>query len=141
MRSLPLVALAALIVGCESPAPVTPAPAQPARAEATAPTAASSVPAAASAAEKTASSVASAPSASASAPAASASAPKSPSRAALEAQADEMQRAMLAALADGGAGVSGALNRSDVPPVDLSGAERGPDAGSRGGDKPPKGKK
>ena len=41
--------------------------------------------------------------------------------AALAAQADQMQMQMLAALG-GGAAVQGALNRSDVPPVDLSGA-------------------
>lgn len=41
--------------------------------------------------------------------------------AALAAQADAMQMQMLAAL-NGGSAVQGALNRSDVPPVDLSGA-------------------
>jgi hypothetical protein len=41
--------------------------------------------------------------------------------AALAAQADAMQMQMLAALG-GGASVQGALNRSDIPPVDLSGA-------------------
>jgi hypothetical protein len=41
--------------------------------------------------------------------------------AALAAQADAMQMAMLASLA-GGSSVQGALNRSDIPPVDLSGA-------------------
>jgi hypothetical protein len=41
--------------------------------------------------------------------------------AALAAQADAMQMQMLAAL-NGGSSVQGALNRSDIPPVDLSGA-------------------
>jgi len=41
--------------------------------------------------------------------------------AALAAQADQMQMQMLAAL-NGGSSVQGALNRSDIPPVDLSGA-------------------
>ena len=41
--------------------------------------------------------------------------------AALAAQADQMQMQMLAALG-GGSAVQGALNRSDIPPVDLSGA-------------------
>lgn len=41
--------------------------------------------------------------------------------AALAAQADQMQIQMLAALG-GGASVQGALNRSDIPPVDLSSA-------------------
>lgn len=41
--------------------------------------------------------------------------------AALAAQADAMQMAMLASLS-GGTSVQGALNRSDIPPVDLSGA-------------------
>jgi len=41
--------------------------------------------------------------------------------AALAAQADAMQMQMLAAL-NGGSAVQGALNRSDIPPVDLSGA-------------------
>jgi hypothetical protein len=41
--------------------------------------------------------------------------------AALAAQADAMQMQMLAALG-GGSAVQGALNRSDIPPVDLSGA-------------------
>jgi hypothetical protein len=41
--------------------------------------------------------------------------------AALAAQADAMQMQMLAALG-GGSSVQGALNRSDIPPVDLSGA-------------------
>jgi hypothetical protein len=41
--------------------------------------------------------------------------------AALAAQADQMQMQMLAALG-GGSSVQGALNRSDIPPVDLSGA-------------------
>jgi hypothetical protein len=41
--------------------------------------------------------------------------------AALAAQADAMQMQMLAALG-GGPSVQGALNRSDIPPVDLSGA-------------------
>lgn len=41
--------------------------------------------------------------------------------AALSAQAEQMQMAMLASLA-GGSAVQGALNRSDIPPVDLSGA-------------------
>lgn len=41
--------------------------------------------------------------------------------AALSAQADAMQMQMLAAL-NGGSSVQGALNRSDIPPVDLSGA-------------------
>jgi len=41
--------------------------------------------------------------------------------AALSAQADAMQMQMLAALG-GGTSVQGALNRSDIPPVDLSGA-------------------
>jgi len=40
---------------------------------------------------------------------------------ALAAQADAMQMQMLAAL-NGGSSVQGALNRSDIPPVDLSGA-------------------
>ena len=41
--------------------------------------------------------------------------------AALAAQADAMQMQMLASLS-GGSSVQGALNRSDIPPVDLSGA-------------------
>jgi hypothetical protein len=41
--------------------------------------------------------------------------------AALASQADAMQMQMLAAL-NGGSSVQGALNRSDIPPVDLSGA-------------------
>ena len=41
--------------------------------------------------------------------------------AALASQADQMQMQMLAAL-NGGSSVQGALNRSDIPPVDLSGA-------------------
>jgi hypothetical protein len=41
--------------------------------------------------------------------------------AALTAQAEQMQMQMLAALG-GGSAVQGALNRSDIPPVDLSGA-------------------
>lgn len=41
--------------------------------------------------------------------------------AALAAQADQMQMQMLASL-NGGSSVQGALNRSDIPPVDLSGA-------------------
>ncbi len=41
--------------------------------------------------------------------------------AALAAQAEAMQMQMLAAL-NGGSAVQGALNRSDIPPVDLSGA-------------------
>jgi hypothetical protein len=41
--------------------------------------------------------------------------------AALASQAEQMQMAMLASLG-GGTAVSGALNRSDIPPVDLSGA-------------------
>jgi hypothetical protein len=41
--------------------------------------------------------------------------------AALAAQADQMQMQMLAALG-GGSAVQGALSRSDIPPVDLSGA-------------------
>jgi TonB family protein len=41
--------------------------------------------------------------------------------AALASQAEQMQMQMLAALG-GGSSVQGALNRSDIPPVDLSGA-------------------
>jgi hypothetical protein len=41
--------------------------------------------------------------------------------AALAAQADQMQMSMLASLS-GGSAVQGTLNRSDIPPVDLSGA-------------------
>lgn len=58
--------------------------------------------------------------------AAAAKAPAPASSASLAAQADAMQMQMLQALSADGGTVQGALNRSDVPPVDLSGAAAKP---------------